>query len=1045
MDTTPVKTTTPEPFAPYLDPLEPQPASKERPDGKAGRSPLTPFSARNGARTPASAKTAQSPSLLGSARRVASAQKPKSASKSARRVLNAKSKLQESPLLKAGAMRVRVSHASPARAAKALFSEDEGTKTLLTPVKASKKIAEELGTSLVLTPVRRSMRLSSLTPKSEKRCSPSDAPSRDQVSREPPHRVGIRVNLPDLLEETNFAYAANTALLPALQESHVCNVEPIETHDGKEQVEERGRSSFKFNFSKTTGGPVRLEQQADPIDGQDVDMDQEEEPELSISPTADSTPQFAAPALALTPITEKGETPATNRHSIAGRRSSVSEGIPFIMEGQALLNLDASQSVQPEVDFSGVTCATKSIAQTLQMEAPQVPLGPKIASHSGVASGPVVVVGRMAPVESPNGAKHGIVYVVGSTGGDAVSGSTRHGTVTVVRRPIPVGRCGLAQTQDDECRPGLSSPVSAGICTTSMPGTPSSLLRDSTQAQRIMVGGSHSTVGKSDYGQSSVGLKTVLTPKRASKLEKELLGSEVILTPARRSTRTPMRQGHTLEEMQNLGEMLMKSGFCYAPNDALIKDSSRQDAENGMSFECEGNMDVQCAGLTNTQQHAVDSTKTEHSESRNADQAKIASTNTETVPTQEGGDSEHVDVEAILADSVWKLVLNREETPNVVVTPHATNTESGVDEINVATRPSNAQGGGATDASPLSLLKRSTPAQRVAVERASQLPFTDTSQFGFKTVLTPKRATKEEKELLGSDIVLTPAKRSTRTPLKESHTDKDISQLLEESNYSYAPNAGIPAKPFDVDASPDVTESETQVSVGAPETTGDSAPSVPAVGGPVDSPSEVRTAEESEAEPEATSADSDTSINTLASNPAPSTPVSLMKQVTPARRVLIGDPLPCRSDFCEPSPADKGLKTVLTPKRASRQEKELLGSEVVLTPVRRSTRTPVQQGSEETASLGDMLEKSHYCYAPNAAIPAKPSAVLNAPVEKEVPPLPEEENLSTAAALGEPARPRRSTRSSSRAAAGTEPKHEPIVARSSRSRKVRRILSFSNH
>ena len=66
------------------------------------------------------------------------------------------------------------------------------------------------------------------------------------------------------------------------------------------------------------------------------------------------------------------------------------------------------------------------------------------------------------------------------------------------------------------------------------------------------------------------------------------------------------------------------------------------------------------------------------------------------------------------------------------------------------------------------------------------------------SVLTPMKASKRDRELLGTDVVITPARRSTRkTPSKyrRDECSDDISALLSKSDYAYKPNAAMSMMP----------------------------------------------------------------------------------------------------------------------------------------------------------------------------------------------------------------------------------------------------------
>lgn len=67
------------------------------------------------------------------------------------------------------------------------------------------------------------------------------------------------------------------------------------------------------------------------------------------------------------------------------------------------------------------------------------------------------------------------------------------------------------------------------------------------------------------------------------------------------------------------------------------------------------------------------------------------------------------------------------------------------------------------------------------------------STFLTRPILTPVRATRAEKELHGSDFILTPVRRSSRkTPSRyrdESQTQADLGSLLQHTEFAYKPNA----------------------------------------------------------------------------------------------------------------------------------------------------------------------------------------------------------------------------------------------------------------
>jgi hypothetical protein len=66
-----------------------------------------------------------------------------------------------------------------------------------------------------------------------------------------------------------------------------------------------------------------------------------------------------------------------------------------------------------------------------------------------------------------------------------------------------------------------------------------------------------------------------------------------------------------------------------------------------------------------------------------------------------------------------------------------------------------------------------------------------------------------------------------------------------------------------------------------------------------------------------------------------------------------------------------GRQECLVPVKAAASQRALLGSDTVLTPVRRSTRKSTVHGTPPPATLAHSLEVAHWAYSPNVALCAE--------------------------------------------------------------------------
>lgn len=222
------------------------------------------------------------------------------------------------------------------------------------------------------------------------------------------------------------------------------------------------------------------------------------------------------------------------------------------------------------------------------------------------------------------------------------------------------------------------------------------------------------------------------------------------------------------------------------------------------------------------------------------------------------------------------------------------------------------------------------PAMRREVAQATKSPgasrevrklqFDESSSVDSKkTVLTPVRANAKLKKLLGSESVVTPVRRSGRKQATggadKAEGEISVRDMLEQTEFSYAPNASLhleEKQPRVVQQLfPDEEEEDQEKHMSCTTTTA----AVAEVQGLEDE----GTAEEPSPPPED-------------KNPAPTE-----TSKTPRRRkVAITD-----TDIVESS------RQVLVPVRLNKKAANAVGSDVALTPVRRSTRSNRWRHSDE--------------------------------------------------------------------------------------------------
>eukprot|EP00041_Stephanoeca_diplocostata_P028243 m.793754 g.793754 ORF g.793754 m.793754 type:complete len:665 (+) comp23337_c0_seq1:164-2158(+) len=88
-----------------------------------------------------------------------------------------------------------------------------------------------------------------------------------------------------------------------------------------------------------------------------------------------------------------------------------------------------------------------------------------------------------------------------------------------------------------------------------------------------------------------------------------------------------------------------------------------------------------------------------------------------------------------------------------------------------------------------------------------------------------------------------------------------------------------------------------------------------------------------------------------------------------------GKPAPMGTTAAPAEEPQAAAVAVLTPVRATRKEREIHGTDFLLTPVRRSARkTPSRYRSDNPHDISKMLESTQYAYRPNAALNLEPTS-----------------------------------------------------------------------